>query len=1228
MNSNTQSNIDKLIKLYFNQPKVLYEHLFSSYHQFISEIIPYSLIQEKNYFYEDVDKEMVYLHGFKCTNIRIKPSTFENDNEIKFPSDARKNHLNYFATIVADIQQFVEVLNSTTGEKTIKLLGTIEKETPVANVPIMVKSKYCSTYIKQDLKGECKYDPGGYFIVNGSEKIVMSIEKMVDNKILVFTKKDPSYENGLIYTAQINSRRNDWSDNLQILTIKTRKDGVFTVSTSSQLVDVPLFILMRALGVEADQNIIGHITYDLEDTKMLNIIRPSVAFSNDDEGNPIRTKEEAVEYLITKLKRNKRISVTDEKVAYIQKKMYLDKILRQDLLPHLGEDIPKKIAFLGFMANRLINVMLGRQDVDDRDALQNKRIETPGILLGQLFRQNWKKMLNEIGKHFKKKNQSNETPINVVAQIKPSIIEQGLKTALATGVWGINKTKNGVAQSLQRLSWIQGISYLRRVLSPSMDESTAKVTSIRHVNNNQMQLLCCLTGDAEILMGNNMDSKRIKDIIDGENVMTVNPDTLKVSPSSMYNKFCRMADKLFEIKTTSGRIIKATPEHPFLIDINGVPTWKRVDELTINDRMIIKHTLKMIDNVSDYQLKLNENEISKSYYFELYNAGLVGKPIEQSKLLSIARLCGLITANTLCYDSNLYGWIENNNSYDLFIKFVKGCYIDDVYTITNDIKNIGLGSPTYNETDVVNDTFIIRKSGALAYLLYILTNSPNTVPDWIMNSTDLIKREYLSVVQCKSSKPLLIKEHNNSLSYSNYVLLNKSKYISIDNITHTVPEDDLNITVKMMTQLSRLYNDLNIKTAVKIKQYNSIQFKNKIHDVIITFNNTSSLIETYVDTVGFRYAVEKSWTSSKAIECIKLYNNNQDINDAKEMNSNLVSVSIQSIKEIEPELIYDFTTHSNNHSFVASSIVSSNCSETPEGQKIGIVKSLAMMAGITSQNLTQIDVVKSVLAKNKFIKHPYDIDPLQMNTYVKIMINGDWIGVTKLNHATDIYNMLKTKRRDNIIDKQTSILFDFRNKEIRIYFDGGRLIRPLLVVNNNNLNITPQVVEDLNTHVNAKDKTKSWKDVLSKYPTLVEYEDIESLNYLLVAESEQRLVDANTAKTNKVEYTDTTKINRYGDFRWVNYTHCDFHAWVMLGTVVGNIPFSNHNYANRNIIHFSQAKQSISVYLSSYKDRMDISQVLWHPQVPLVQTQAMQYNHCLDLPHGENAVVAVCSYSG
>ena len=932
MTQTYEKEIDKLIDIYLSQPKVLYEHLFTGYHQFVSEIIPYSLIQENNYFYENVDKEFINLHGFKCSNIRIKPSTFDNDNEIKFPSDARKNHLNYFATIIADIYQFVEKVDTISGEKIIKTVGNVEKDIHIANIPIMVKSKYCSTHIKQDLKTECKFDPGGYFIVNGAEKIVMSMEKMVDNKILVFSKKENTYENGLIYIAQINSRRNDWSDNLQILTIKNKKDGSLSISTSSQLVDIPIFILMRALGVEEDQRIISYITYDLEDTKMLNMIRPSIINSVDENNNPIRTKEEAIEYLITKLKRNKRISQTDENLAKIQKRMYLDKILRQDLLPHLGEDITKKILFIGLITNRLINVMLGKQDLDDRDALHNKRIEQPGILLGQLFRQNWKKLLNDIGKHFKKKNQSDDNPINVINQIKPSVIEQSLKTALSTGIWGMNKTKKGVAQSLQRLSWVQGISYLRRILSPSMEDSSSKITSIRHINNNQTQLLC-LTGESQVLLGDGVTLKQIKDIQDNEQVMTVNPDTLVLEPSYMYNKFNRMSDKLLSIITENNKI-KATPEHPFLTNENDKIIWKSAGEL------------------------------------------------------------------------------------------LKG---DTIYTI---------------------------------------------------------------------------------------------------------------------------------------------------------YNN----------------------------KCI-------------------LSV-IKNIIQVENEMVYDFTTYSNNHSFIASSFVVSNCPvETPEGAKIGIVKSLAMMSTISNQNSTQSDVIRTILSQTN-VKHPYDIDPLTMNNHVKIMLNGDWMGVCKVTESYEIYELLKKKRLENVIDKSTTILFDFKSKEIRCFFDGGRLIRPLLIVNNNKLNVNSEVLTYINNESKLIDKSKSWRKILNKFPNLVEYEDIESLNYLLVAENQSRLTDSLTAKEKTIEYTDVTKINRYGDYRWVKYTHCDFHSWVMMGSVVSNVPFSNHNYAVRNIIHFSQAKQSIGIYLSSYKDRMDISQILYHPQIPIVTTQAMKYNGCMDLPYGENAIVAVCSYNG
>jgi len=788
----SQEDIDKLIDLYYKQPRVLYEHLFASYNQLVEEIVPYSLVQEANHFYQNVIENNIYLHGFKCSNIRIKPPTFDNDNEIKFPSDARKNHLNYFATIVCDVVQVLEKVDILTGDKTIKEIGEVEKELAIGNIPIMVKSKYCSTQIKKDLHGECKYDPGGYFIVNGQEKVVMSIEKMVDNKALVFTKKETSFPEGFIHTAQINSRKNDWADNLQIVTIKNRKENDISITTSS-LVDVPIFIMFRALGVESDQDIISKITYDISDVKMINLLRSSMEHSMDDLGNHIKTREEAVEYLASKLRKNRMISQTDEELAKIQRKMMLEKILRQDFLPHLGEDIPKKICYLGHMINKQLNVWLGRNDPDDRDALQNKRIETPGILIGQLFRQNWKKMLNEIGKLFAKKNQSDENPINVLNQIKPAIIEQGIKTALATGIWGMNKTKKGVAQSLQRLSWVQAISYLRRVMAPSLDSSTSKVTSIRQAQNLQVQFLCV--------------------------------------------------------------------------------------------------------------------------------------------------------------------------------------------------------------------------------------------------------------------------------------------------------------------------------------------------------------------------------------------------------------------------------------------------AETPEGQKIGIVKSLAMMSSISHQNTFQDEVIKAVLKTTK-IKHPADIDPLQMKSHTKLFMNGDWVGVCKVAETNEIYELLKSKRRNGVIDKYTSICLDYNKREIKIFYDGGRLIRPLLMVNNNKLAITKEVLEDVDKELLSKDFAKGWRRLLAKFTNLVEYEDIESSNYIMCADRFYRLNEVEENRNRKVEYNETSKINRYGDYRWIKYTHSDFHSWTQLGIIAGNIPFSNHNHSGRNIIHFSQAKQAISVYLTSYKDRMDISQILFYPQVPIVTTKTMEYNHCLDLPYGENAIVAIASYNG
>ena len=1164
-----QGDIDKLIDLYYKQPKILYEHLFASYNQLVEEIIPYCLIQEPNYFYQNVIKDTIYLHGFKCSNIRIKPPTFDNDNEIKFPSDARKNHLNYFATVVVDIVQILEKVDIATGERTIKEIGDIEKDASIANIPVMIKSKYCSTQIKKDLHGECKYDPGGYFIVNGQEKVVMSIEKMVDNKTLVFTKKEPAFANGLVYIAQINSRKNDWSDNLQIITIKNRKDNDITI-TSSSLVDIPLFVLFRALGVESDQDIISKITYDLEDVKMINLLRSSMEYSTDDEGNPIRTKEEAFEYLASKLRKNRMISQSDENLAKIQRKMMLEKILRQDLLPHLGEDIPKKIAYLGYMVNKLLNVWLERTDSDDRDALTNKRVETPGILIGQLFRQNWNKMLKEVGKYFSKKNKADETPVNVINQIKPSIIEQGIKTALATGIWGMNKTKKGVAQSLQRLSWLQAISYLRRVMAPSLDSSTSKVTSIRQCQNLQAQFLC-LTGDSEILMGNGIDTKLIKDIIDQDYVSSINTKTLEQEPTFTFNKFSKMPDKLLQIKTTSGRVLKATPEHPFLVVNNKKYEWKDAKDLTVNDKLIIRHTEKHITPEKITSVIINESEIDNEDIKEdLLKNGYLNTEISNDRLVIIARLLG-----------RLNGYIDNIINIRVDRK--------DNKSIMLDAFKLGLHGVDINKSYV----FIDNSTAFLLKYLSTGINQKNKIPDWIMNSNKLIKREYLSGVQGAIGSELKYEFNRFILESTNKNELNEDSYLE---------------------QLQKLFLEFNIET--------------EINNNLLNFNDDSLI--NYVENIGYRHANEKIIKSRPVIEYLLNDTNYtyEKFIDENLLDNNLVSINIKEVKEIEPEIVYDFTTTSDNHSFIASSISVHNCPcETPEGAKIGIVKSLSMMSSITHQNNAQVEIVKSILKTTK-TKHPADIDSLDMKSFVKIFINGDWVGVCKLSDGQEITDILKTNRRKGVIDKYTTIGLDYTKKEIKVYSDGGRLIRPVLVVHKNKLALSKELIDDTDNELSSKDNAKGWKRVLSKYQNLVDYEDIESSNYIMCADSYFRLEESNINKHRKVENTESSKVNRYGDYRWIRYTHCNFHDWTQLGIIAGNIPFSNHNHAGRNIIHFSQAKQAISVFLTSYKDRMDISQILYYPQVPIVTTKTMEYNNSLDLPYGENAIVAIMSYNG
>ena len=487
----SNKDIWKLIDLLFNTKNVLYNMHYLSYQQFIEDNIITEL-NKKYVIHENIIGKQIYRYSLKFDNIMLNAPSDDFDYETIFPNDARIRHINYSSKLIVDIKQIQEVINLETNITDEKILYH-EKKINIGAIPIMVRSKYCTTNLKNDTPNlECVYDPGCYFIIKGLEKVVVSHERICENKELIFPKKDINYPDGIMYSVQVNSKYTD-STNINITSIKMLKDKSI-VLTMPHLSEIPIFIIFRVLGFETDQDIINYIVYDNTDTNMVNMIKPSLNNSlleiyKDDNGNDhlIMTKEDAENYLIQKMKTSRRYNETDSEIRHMQKKEHLLSILENDLFSHMEKGFIEKGYYLGMMCNKLLQCILKRIDPDDRDNFINKRIDLPGALMSRLFEQYLKKMINECSKNFKKRMGGLTTdinPSNIIGLIKSMTIEQGFTTALATGNWGSSK-KKGVAQPLHRHNYLNAISYFRRIITPSPDATTNKMDKMRHIHSGQ-----------------------------------------------------------------------------------------------------------------------------------------------------------------------------------------------------------------------------------------------------------------------------------------------------------------------------------------------------------------------------------------------------------------------------------------------------------------------------------------------------------------------------------------------------------------------------------------------------------------------------------------------------------------------------------------------------------------------------------------------------------------------
>ena len=503
----------KLIDKYFtDNPNNLVSHHLESYNDFFNKGIN-NIFRENNpiRFIEreeegdTPDKRnecLLYLGGKDGSKIYFgKPIIYdENHIHYMYPNDARLRNMTYGITVHYDVE--VDFIYYVDGER-IETPKTFEN-IYLGRLPIMIQSDLCILKsLNKEVRfnmGECRNDYGGYFIIDGKEKVIVSQEKFADNMLYIRENKS---DNIYSHSAEIRSVSEDASKPIRTTAVKIvapsprYSNNQIVVSIPNVRKQIPLFILMRALGVISDKDIIKTCLLDIEKNEgYVNLFIPSVH-----DASKIFNQDSALRFIATFTKRSTVSSVIE--------------ILSDYFLPHIGEvNFLDKAYFVGYMVNSLLKVYTKEKKPTDRDNFRFKRVELSGSLIYDLFREYYliqkraiTKKIDEEYYYHKGEYKDNDNPKNTekvkvkgdnkyksnfIGLIESNIkhffkdrdVESGFRKAFK-GNWGseAHTKRLGVVQDLNRLSWNTFISHLRKINLPL--DASAKVVGPRHLNGSQ-----------------------------------------------------------------------------------------------------------------------------------------------------------------------------------------------------------------------------------------------------------------------------------------------------------------------------------------------------------------------------------------------------------------------------------------------------------------------------------------------------------------------------------------------------------------------------------------------------------------------------------------------------------------------------------------------------------------------------------------------------------------------
>ncbi|OFV67621.1 MAG: DNA-directed RNA polymerase subunit B [Candidatus Syntrophoarchaeum caldarius] len=388
----------------------------------------------------DQDKYRVYVQLGEIRVSTPKVKEADGSRENLFPAQARLRNLTYSAPINLVMKVIQEYVAS--GETNEILVEEVE----IGELPIMVGSKACNlkglSKEERIRAGEDPLDPGGYFIINGTERVVITLEDLAPNKIL--TEYEMRYGDQ-VEIAKVFSQRYGYR---ALVVIERNRKSILEVSFPSIPGKINFVTLMRALGLETDEEIVNAVSDDPEIIKFM--------MENLEEAE-VETTEDAMDKL-------------EKKIASGQAKEYREirtkYVLDRYLLPHLGEgeeSYIKKAHFLGRMAEACFELALGRRGEDDKDHYTNKRLKLSGELMEDLFRVAFNRLLKDIKYQLERAHMRNRE-LQVSTAIRSDVLTERLFHPLATGNWVGGRT--GVSQLLDRTDYMSFLSHLRRLISP------------------------------------------------------------------------------------------------------------------------------------------------------------------------------------------------------------------------------------------------------------------------------------------------------------------------------------------------------------------------------------------------------------------------------------------------------------------------------------------------------------------------------------------------------------------------------------------------------------------------------------------------------------------------------------------------------------------------------------------------------------------------------------------